>query len=126
MTIGLQLPHLFQGSATDAFAQLHQIQAMSDNPLDHPQFVKWFEYVSNPREAIEVLDGHVHDDASLFKFLTKAQTEPKLNAVATTLKTALLDHWVQLDKNPREIFSTLELDQINGWEALLKSPNLRD
>ncbi|KAI9919614.1 hypothetical protein PsorP6_017366 [Peronosclerospora sorghi] len=123
---GLQVPHFFQGSATEAFAQLKEIQARSDNPLHHPQFVQWFKYVNDPRKAIEVLDGHVNDDALLFKLLTKAQNKRKLKGVATTLKTALLNHWVQLEKNPRDIFSTLELDQIGEWEDLLKSPNFRE
>ncbi|KAI9919339.1 hypothetical protein PsorP6_017372 [Peronosclerospora sorghi] len=123
---GLQVPHFFQGSATEAFAQLKQIQARSDNPLHHPQFVQWFKYVNDPRKAIEVLDGHVNDDSLLFKLLTKAQNKRKLKGIATTLKTALLNHWVQLEKNPRDIFSTLKLDQIEAWVDLLKSPNFRE
>ncbi|OWZ07043.1 hypothetical protein PHMEG_00020617 [Phytophthora megakarya] len=106
-----------EGVPVDTVFTRLQLAKAGDNLFDNPQFVRWIEYtdelnakMSKHVSVIPTLTAQYGDDA-LYEMIKIAKNVPSKRALATKVQTEQMVHWVNLGKDPDDVFHLLKLDK---------------
>ncbi|KAG6962926.1 hypothetical protein JG688_00008379 [Phytophthora aleatoria] len=112
-------------SADTVFMCMHLTKARSGLFYD-PQFSTWVQYVVNLSKAsekgitaIKTLTTQYDDDV-LYNMIKEGKMIPGIKSLAARLETEQMEHWVNIRKDPGQVFHLFKLDKAK--RGILSSP----